>query len=85
MATNQGNDSRKGAVIGRSQVFNPATGHYIKRDTESGQFLQVKKDGTPFKGVRKEKLVAKANPKLTKESAKKIESAVVKVLNKKSK
>jgi len=26
-----------------------------KRDTSTGQFMDVKKDGTPFKGVRKEK------------------------------
>jgi hypothetical protein len=26
----------------------------VKRDSETGEFLDVKKDGEPFKGVRKE-------------------------------
>lgn len=28
---------------------------FVKRDTETGPFMDVKQDGTPFKGVRKEK------------------------------
>jgi hypothetical protein len=28
---------------------------WTKRDTETGRYLDGKKDGTPFKGVRKEK------------------------------
>ena len=49
MARNTGTGARKGAVSGRSQVYNPATGNYIKRDTETGRFLDVKSDGKPFK------------------------------------
>lgn len=45
---------RIGAVKGRSQVLNPVTGIYTKRNTETGRFMDGKKDGTPFKGVRKE-------------------------------
>jgi hypothetical protein len=46
---------RVGAVRERSQVFNPATGHWAKRNATTGQFMDVKGDGTPFKGVRKER------------------------------
>ena len=46
---------RKGAVTGRTQVQNPKTGIVTKRDTSTGQFIDGKKDGTPFKGVTKEK------------------------------
>lgn len=57
MATNSpsGDGHRNGAVRGRSQTFNPKTQQYVKRDTQTGRFIDVKKDGTPFKGVRKEK------------------------------
>lgn len=55
MATNPpvGDNHRNGAVCKRSQVFNPKTRQYVKRDAETGLFMDVKKDGTPFKGVRK--------------------------------
>jgi hypothetical protein len=57
MATNKpyGDNARKGAVKQRSQVQNPKTGHWVKRDTETGRFMDVKQDGTKWKGVRKEK------------------------------
>jgi hypothetical protein len=57
VATNppKGDGHRNGAVRGRSQVQNPVTGHWTKRDTETGRFMDGKKDGEPFKGVRKEK------------------------------
>jgi hypothetical protein len=55
MATNTGRGSRVGAVRGRSQTRNPKTDTYVKRDTSSGRFMDGKSDGTPFKGVRKEK------------------------------
>ncbi len=50
-----GDNARKGAVKGRSQAFNPKTQQWVKRDTKTGKFIDVKQDGTPFKGVRKEK------------------------------
>ncbi|GGE82262.1 hypothetical protein [Pseudoalteromonas gelatinilytica] len=50
-----GDGRRIGAVKGRSQTKTPS-GHYVKRDTETGRFMDVKtSDKTPFKGVRKEK------------------------------
>lgn len=57
MATNKpkGDNSRKGAVKQRSQVLNPKTKLYVKRDTETGKFMDVKTTGGKFKGVRKEK------------------------------
>jgi hypothetical protein len=57
MATNPptGDGHRNGAVRDRSQVFNPVTQRWTKRDTETGRFIHQKADGKPFKGVRKEK------------------------------
>ena len=56
MAKNTGNGSRTGAVTGRTQVQNPVTGDYVKRDegeasATKGRFLDVKQDGSKFKGV----------------------------------
>lgn len=50
-----GDGCRKGMVKGRSQTFNPVTKKWVKRNTETGQFMDIKSDGTRFKGVRKEK------------------------------
>lgn len=50
-----GDGHRNGAVKQRSQTFNPVTETWIKRDRETGRFMDGKSDGTPFKGVRKEK------------------------------
>lgn len=56
MATNKPykDGQRQGAVRDRSQTQNPKTGNWTKRDSDSGKFLDVKQDGKPFKGVRKE-------------------------------
>ncbi|MCT4589112.1 MAG: hypothetical protein N4A71_14920 [Carboxylicivirga sp.] len=56
MATNPPKDgSRKGAVRQRSQVKNPKTGLWTKRDSITGKFMDVKTSSdAPFKGVRKE-------------------------------
>ena len=59
MATNTGKGSREGAVKDRTQVKNPKTGDYTKRNEDpkskkDGEFMAVKKDGKPFKGVAKE-------------------------------
>lgn len=54
MAKNTGKGYRKGAVDNRSQTFNPVTEQWVKRDSDTGRFLDVKQDGEPFKGVRKE-------------------------------
>jgi hypothetical protein len=57
MATNppKGDGHRNGAVKGRTQSLNPNTGLYTKRNTENGQFMDVKTSGGKFKGVTKEK------------------------------
>lgn len=85
MATNSGDNSRKGAVKDRSQVFNPTTGHYVKRDTSTGRFIDVKSDGKPFKGIRRETITIRPNPNVNKNIAKKAESAVIKIRNSKRK
>ncbi len=46
---------RNGAVRKRSQTFNPHNERWVERNTETGQFINMKADGKPFKGVRKEK------------------------------
>lgn len=50
-----GDGHRIGAVKERSQVFNPKTEQWVKRDTNTGQFIDVNQNGQPHKGVRKEK------------------------------
>lgn len=57
MAKNKpvGDNSRVGAVKQRSQTYNPKIQKWTKRNTATGQFMDIKNDGTPFKGVRKEK------------------------------
>ncbi len=54
MAKNTGKGFRRGAVDDRSQTHNPKTDQWVKRDAGTGRFMDVKEDGTPFKGVRKE-------------------------------
>jgi hypothetical protein len=54
MAKNAGKDFRRGEVKDRSQVYNPKTEQWVKRDADTGRFMDVKEDGEPFKGVRRE-------------------------------
>lgn len=54
MAKNTGKGYRKGSVKDRTQIQNPKTGQWVKRDTETGRFMDAKEDGEPFKGVAKE-------------------------------
>jgi hypothetical protein len=54
MAKNTGDGSRIGSVKDRTQVLNPKTGNYVKRDADTGQFMDQKSDGKPFKGVAQE-------------------------------
>ncbi len=59
MAKDTGKGSRKGAVTGRTQVKNPKTGDYTKRNEtkdspKKGEFMDNKQGGKPFKGVAKE-------------------------------
>ncbi len=54
MAKNTGRGYREGEVRDRSQVYNPVTKTWTKRDAETGEFMGGKEDGDPYKGVRKE-------------------------------
>ena len=49
-----GDNARVGAVKERSQFQTPS-GNWAKRNSNNGQIMDVKMDGTPFKGVRREK------------------------------
>ena len=58
MAKNKpyGDNARVGAVKNRTQVQNPKTGLWVKRDSVTGKFMDVKTSSDkPFKGVIKEK------------------------------
>ncbi len=56
MAKNKplGDNARVGAVRRRTQTFNGKTGLYVKRDRETGRFIDVKATGGKFKGVTRE-------------------------------
>ncbi len=57
MAVNKpkGDGYRIGAVKRRSQM-QTQSGHWVKRNTETGRFMEIKTSDTkPFKGIRKEK------------------------------
>ncbi|ADQ18937.1 hypothetical protein [Leadbetterella byssophila] len=56
MATNgTKGGGRHGSIKDRSQVENPKTGLFVKRDTETGRFMDAKTTGGKFKSVRNEK------------------------------
>jgi hypothetical protein len=50
-----GGNHRKGAMRDRSQTHNPKTDRWVKRDRDTGQFIDQKADRKPFKRVTKEK------------------------------
>lgn len=50
-----GDGHRIGAVKNRTQTYNPKTEQWVKRNSDTGEFMDVKQDGKPFKGVTKEK------------------------------
>lgn len=56
LATNKpaGDGHRNGAIRGRSQTQMPS-GNWVKRNSETGRFMDVKSSPKPFKGVRREK------------------------------
>ena len=54
MGKNTGDGYRQGSVNDRTQ-FKAPNGNYVKRDTDSGRFMDQKSGGSPFKGVAKEK------------------------------
>lgn len=54
MATNPplGDNRRQGEVKKRIQVLNPHNKRFVKIDTETHKFMDVKSNGVKFKGVR---------------------------------
>lgn len=84
MATNTGKGHRVGAVKGKTQTFNPSTGQYVKRDASTGRFEATKKDGTPFKGVTKEKLTNRVNPNIPRETLDRAQRAVALVMKRRA-
>lgn len=50
-----GDNHRQGVVKDRSQTYNPHTDRYVKRDADTGRFIDQKADRKPFKGVTKAK------------------------------
>ena len=59
MAKNTDDGHRSGSVDDRTQVKNPQTGNFVKRDrdpdsSDNGKFIAMKKDGEKFKGVAEE-------------------------------
>jgi hypothetical protein len=55
MAKNTGKDFRKGSVDDRTQLnLDQKKGKFVKRDTTSGRFIDLKEDDKPFKGVAQE-------------------------------
>ena len=54
MAKNTGDGSRRGSVDDRTQ-FKAPNGNFVKRNTDTGRFMDQKSGGAPFKGVAHEK------------------------------
>ena len=55
MAKNTDKGFRKGSVDDRSQLnLDPEKGKFVKRDRKTGQFMDIKEDDKPFKGVAHE-------------------------------
>lgn len=57
MAKNKeaGDNKRAGAVKERSQVHNPKTDTWTKRNAETGKFMDQRADKKPFRGIRTER------------------------------
>lgn len=55
MATNTGQNYRRSSIKDRTQIYNSKISKYVKRDSKTGKFIDVKQDGSPFKGVTIEK------------------------------
>lgn len=57
MAKNKpiGDNARVGAVKDRSQTLHSNGKLFVKRDSDTGRFMDVKTSGGKFKGVRKER------------------------------
>jgi len=53
MAKNTGRSTRQGTVIGRVQTSG-ASSTWIKRDTSSGRFVDAKRSGGSFTGIKRQ-------------------------------
>lgn len=73
MSRNRSSEPKQ--AIQSSQVFNPATGHYLLRDGETGLFLEASE--TPFEGIAVEENTIGANPSVRKDTALRAERAVL--------
>ena len=49
MAKNTDEGFRRGSVNDRTQVYNPSNKCWVKRDAETGKFMDQKTDGTLFR------------------------------------
>lgn len=83
MAKNEktGDGHQNGALGSSTQVYNPLTGNYLKRDSSTGRFVDVKTDGKAFRGVTKEPRVINVHIPVPKVTAKKAEQSVIKTIN----
>ncbi len=50
-----GDRHRQGQITRRSQTYNPHNNRWVKRDAETGRFIDQKTNQRPLKGVRKER------------------------------
>lgn len=64
-----------------TQIYNPVTGHYVKRNSVTGKLVEVKADGRAFKGVVQEGNITNVGIKIPKVVANKAEQAVITTLN----
>ena len=48
LAKNSGDNHRHGAVCNRSQAYNPKNDLWVKRNSKTGRFMDVKLGGNPF-------------------------------------
>jgi hypothetical protein len=81
MDTNSRHGRAKSLVKNDTQIFNPLTGHYLKRDTESGLIIDVKTDGKPYKGIVKEPVLTASGKADDYDRAVRIETAMMKTHN----
>ena len=49
-----GDNHRHGAVKDRLQVYNPKNDRWVRRNADTGKFIDQKANKEPFKGVEKE-------------------------------
>jgi hypothetical protein len=57
MGKNTKEGHRVGAVKERTQVYNPKTEQYVKRDTKTGKFISA--SDNKYKGVTEEKKLSR--------------------------